>query len=753
MKIEKLTDDVCGASKGIVNKPIILSVYSSWVPNLTLIDLPGITRVPIDDQPENIEEITKDMATFYCKDEKTIILCVIPANQDLSTQDSLLLAKKLDPHGYRTLGVLTKVDLMDDGTDCSKILLNKEIKLRLGYIAVKGRSQMDIKRNIKVKEAKKNERNFFSNHPVYSSMPSNLLATGSLVNSLSEVFFTVVKKGLPKIKMEISERKSTCKEKLERMGEDFPESEEQKLELIFKLVRNFKQMFETEVNGKYNHSTIKKSSLKKKKKFGGSDKISFQVQEIFEGFFERYSAPGFNICDDYKDSDIQKAIEYYHGDSIPGFPSFDSFLFLVYPKLEMLKSPILKMAADCSKIIETIGSEMITLFFGKFYRLQEVIMKIFNDFVKKITSECRFILRNLVKCEENYIFTNDSLMYSSESEDRKGLKTAIETNNMLVYELRMKVNRYFNIVVRNLKDAIPKIIGRFLLQKMNEGLEFEILNKLTQVNYCLDSLEENPVLADERSKLKKMYSVLNKAENLLLNNFGISSSQLPEFSRRKPSKINTNDSDSEEEMDEECEEIESLYDEMLQFNQNLVYPPKNQRRRKPQKREKETVRRTEKVKLSTQDTTSHRASQDTKMSQPRVIQEEFTNIPRTNIVHPRPAFPNKKYQEAVNQKPARSKSRKKSTMDFDLFNAPPKTKKNGIKKTMNKTNNKNKKSMFDDIGQPNKIQNNDQNDLFNLWNNKDTTKKNPMNNPPPGLKNTKLNGSKPSKKVHKLFGL
>ena len=214
MKIEKLTDDVCGASKGIVNKPIILSVYSSWVPNLTLIDLPGITRVPIDDQPENIEEITKDMATFYCKDEKTIILCVIPANQDLSTQDSLLLAKKLDPHGYRTLGVLTKVDLMDDGTDCSKILLNKEIKLRLGYIAVKGRSQMDIKRNIKVKEAKKNERNFFSNHPVYSSMPSNLLATGSLVNSLSEVFFTVVKKGLPKIKMEISERKSTCKEKL-----------------------------------------------------------------------------------------------------------------------------------------------------------------------------------------------------------------------------------------------------------------------------------------------------------------------------------------------------------------------------------------------------------------------------------------------------------------------------------------------------------------------------------------------------------
>ena len=119
-KIEQLTDKVCGNSKNIVNKPIILTVYSSWVPNLTLVDLPGITRVAIEGQPENIEEITKKMATRYCQDSKTIILCVVPANQDLSTQDSLNMARKLDPLGNRTLGVLTKVDIMDEGTDCSR---------------------------------------------------------------------------------------------------------------------------------------------------------------------------------------------------------------------------------------------------------------------------------------------------------------------------------------------------------------------------------------------------------------------------------------------------------------------------------------------------------------------------------------------------------------------------------------------------------------------------------------------------------
>ena len=120
-----------------------------------MVDLPGITRVAIEGQPDNIEEITKKMASRYCQDSKTIILCVIPANQDLSTQDSINMARKLDPQGKRTLGVLTKVDLMDEGTDCSKILLNQEIKLNLGYVAVKGRSQMDIKRNINVVQAKK----------------------------------------------------------------------------------------------------------------------------------------------------------------------------------------------------------------------------------------------------------------------------------------------------------------------------------------------------------------------------------------------------------------------------------------------------------------------------------------------------------------------------------------------------------------------------------------------------------------------
>ena len=75
-----------------MDDPIKLRIYSTDCPDLTIIDLPGITRIDIKGQ-KDIEKITTEMAMRYCGDPKTIILCVIPANQDLSTSDGLKLAR------------------------------------------------------------------------------------------------------------------------------------------------------------------------------------------------------------------------------------------------------------------------------------------------------------------------------------------------------------------------------------------------------------------------------------------------------------------------------------------------------------------------------------------------------------------------------------------------------------------------------------------------------------------------------------
>jgi vacuolar protein sorting-associated protein 1 len=153
-KIDELTDKVAGTSKNIVDIPIVLHVHSPTCPDMSLIDLPGITRIPLKDsgQPDNIEEVTKRMALKYVSDKRTIILCVIPANIDISTSEALQMARTVDDKGFRTIGVITKIDIMDKGTNSKKTLLGQEIALRLGFVGVKLRSQQDIrdKKNVQI---------------------------------------------------------------------------------------------------------------------------------------------------------------------------------------------------------------------------------------------------------------------------------------------------------------------------------------------------------------------------------------------------------------------------------------------------------------------------------------------------------------------------------------------------------------------------------------------------------------------------
>jgi replication fork clamp-binding protein CrfC len=93
------------------------------------------------------------MAARYVGDPRTIILCVVPANADMTNSDGLQMARQLDPKGVRTIGVITKIDIMDRGTNAKKMIMNQEVPLRLGYIGVKNRAQEDIINQIPVKEA------------------------------------------------------------------------------------------------------------------------------------------------------------------------------------------------------------------------------------------------------------------------------------------------------------------------------------------------------------------------------------------------------------------------------------------------------------------------------------------------------------------------------------------------------------------------------------------------------------------------
>ena len=134
-----------------------------------MIDLPGLTKVPVGDQPKDIEKQIRDMILKYVTKPNSIILAVTAANTDLANSDGLKLAREVDPEGLRTIGVLTKVDLMDQGTDVIDILAGRVIPLRLGYVPVVNRGQRDIETKKSISKALNAERDFFENHSSYRS--------------------------------------------------------------------------------------------------------------------------------------------------------------------------------------------------------------------------------------------------------------------------------------------------------------------------------------------------------------------------------------------------------------------------------------------------------------------------------------------------------------------------------------------------------------------------------------------------------
>ena len=184
------TEREVGDNKGISKKPIHLRIHSPNVLDLTLVDLPGLTKVAVGDQPEDIEDRVHQMILDFIQEENTIILAVTPANQDLANSDALKLARQVDKLGERTIAVLTKLDIMDHGTDARDILENRKLPLKKGYIGVVNRSQRDIDSKESLEDALRREKGFFERGPyqgarsiidfVFNSIDLGLTGHGTL---------------------------------------------------------------------------------------------------------------------------------------------------------------------------------------------------------------------------------------------------------------------------------------------------------------------------------------------------------------------------------------------------------------------------------------------------------------------------------------------------------------------------------------------------------------------------------------------
>ncbi|XP_053084236.1 dynamin-3 isoform X9 [Pangasianodon hypophthalmus] len=391
MEIEAETDRITGSNKGISPIPINLRVYSPNVLNLTLIDLPGMTKVAVGDQPQDIEHQIRDMLLQFITKDSCLILAVTPANTDLANSDALKIAKEVDPQGLRTIGVITKLDLMDEGTDARDILENKLLPLRRGYIGVVNRSQKDIDGRKDIRAALAAERKFFLSHPAYRHIAERM-GTPHLQKTLNQQLTNHIRDTLPGLRSKLQSQLLSLEKEVEEYKNFRPDDPTRKTKALLQMVQQFGVDFEKCIEGSGDQvDTVELS--------GGA-----RINRIFH---ERFPFELVKIVFDEKElrREISHAIKNVHGVRTGLFTPDLAFEAIV-------KKQIIKLKEPCLKCIDLVIQELIntvrqcTNKLNSYPRLREETERIVTTYVREREGKTKDQVLLLIDIELSYINTN-----------------------------------------------------------------------------------------------------------------------------------------------------------------------------------------------------------------------------------------------------------------------------------------------------------------------------------------------------------
>ena len=401
------TNRITGHNKGINSTPIHLKIYSPHVLSLTMVDLPGIAKVAVGDQPLDIEEQIRDMCLKYIDNPNAIILAVTAANQDIANSDALQLAKEVDPLGERTLGVLTKLDLMDPGTDASDILYNKVIPLRKGYIGVVNRGQKDIDTDLSIRKGLIKEKHFFRNHPAYGHDRSlqSKLGTDNLARNLNTFLMHHIRECLPELKSRITNMMNDVQMELEELGSEHKITKSTMGHSLLSLLSKFTTNFSSAIEGKGNlmtsssHTKHPNSSVLSdmNELFGGA-RINFIFNDIFAA-----SLNSVGPFDGLSDEEIRTTITNANGTRPSLFVPEISFDILVRRQISRLEQPGIQCVELVYEELQRIANQCEPGELTRFPNLRDRLVDVVNDLLKRAVMPTQMMVSNLIKFELAYI--------------------------------------------------------------------------------------------------------------------------------------------------------------------------------------------------------------------------------------------------------------------------------------------------------------------------------------------------------------
>uniref|UniRef100_A0A8C6UGZ2 Dynamin-1-like protein n=1 Tax=Neogobius melanostomus TaxID=47308 RepID=A0A8C6UGZ2_9GOBI len=568
-EIESETDRTLGENKGISPEPIYLKIFSPKVLNLTLVDLPGITKVPVGDQPEDIETQVQEMILSFIGNPNSLILAVSPANSDLATSDALKLAREADPDGRRTLLVVSKLDLMDAGTDALEVLLGRVIPVRLGIIGVVNRSQHDINTQKSLEDSLKDEHAFLQRH--YPSLASRA-GSRYLAKTLSRLLMHHIRDCLPELKTRLTVLSAQYQAQLNGYGQPVEDYSATLLQIVTKFASDYCNT----IDGTARY--IQTSEL------CGGARMCYIFHETFGRTLQSIDPLG-----GLTELDILTAIRNATGPRPALFVPEVSFELLVKRQIKRLEEPSLRCVElvheELQRIIQHCTS-FSTQELLRFPKLHDSIVEVVTGLLRKRLPITNEMVHNLVAIELAYINTkhpdftdaaqvsasvnsqqvytvcfSDTLDYYSSKRFKANavnhkvldggkhwknekvgvdkapaggfgspskaqavnlLDTSVPASRKLSAReqrdcevIQRLIKSYFLIVRKSIQDSVPKTVMHFLVNFVKEHLQSELVGQLYKQSLLQELLIESQDTAQQRTEVAQMLEALKKANNII----------------------------------------------------------------------------------------------------------------------------------------------------------------------------------------------------------------------------------------------
>lgn len=560
-EIDAETDRMSGTNKGICPEPISLKIFSNRVVNLALVDLPGLTKVPVGDQPDDIEMQVRSLILHYISNPNSLILAVTAANTDFATSEALKLAREVDPDGRRTLAVITKLDLMDAGTDAIDVLCGRVIPVKLGIIGVVNRSQQDIKDRKPIEEALRDEALFLQRkYPALAARNG----TEYLAKTLNRLLMHHIRDCLPELKTRVNVMISQFQSLLSSYGEAVQDQGQTLLQIITKFASSYCATIEGTARN------IETTEL------CGGARICYIFHETFGRTLDSIHPLG-----GLSTLDILTAIRNATGPRPALFVPEVSFELLVKRQIRRLEEPSLRCVElvheEMQRIIQHCGTEVQQEML-RFPKLHECIVEVVTQLLRRRLPAANAMVENLVAIELAYINTKHpdfhdvahALTKATRAQEtalaaQDGLPAAegrratpaggdgaaaVSSSqstgelsnpatpvkkpvNLLPEEptagprklsareqrdcevIERLIRSYFLIVRKSIQDSVPKAIMHFLVNFVKDNLQSELVTHLYKHDCFNQLLAESEHVAVRRREAAQMVKALHKASQII----------------------------------------------------------------------------------------------------------------------------------------------------------------------------------------------------------------------------------------------